>query len=116
MSLRRLRLLNKSDDTLKLKISNIDELVNNVIPHFKKYPLFTSLRLQKRVDFELMSKVINIVQKNRHLTQEGLNEIVSIKAAMNLGELAPSDKLKNEFLTVKPLIRLEVNTGMPNKY
>lgn len=56
---------NKSDDTLKLKDSfslrstNLDELINNVIPHFNKYPLFT----QKKVDYLLMSKVLKIVQK-----------------------------------------------------
>lgn len=99
---------NKSDDTLKLKISNLDELINNVIPHFKKYPLFT----QKIVDFQLMCKVVEIVQEKRHLTIEGLNDILSIKAAMNLGL---SDKLKDEFLNIKPLTRLTVNTGIPNK-
>lgn len=99
---------NKSDDTLKLKISNLDELINNVIPYFKKYPLFT----QKRVDFQLMCKVVEIVQEKRHLTIEGLNDILSIKAAMNLGL---SDKLKDEFLNIKPLTRLTVDTGIPNK-
>jgi hypothetical protein len=99
---------NKNDDTLKLKLSNLDELINNVMPHFNKYPLFT----QKRVDFLLMCKVLEIVQEKRHLTIEGLNEILSIKAAMNLGL---SDKLKNEFLTIKPLTRLTVETGIPNK-
>lgn len=102
---------NQNDDTLKLKISNLDELINSVIPHFVKYPLFT----QKKVDFLLMCKILEIVQEKRHLTIEGLNEILSIKAAMNLGL---SDKLKNEFPShwlIKPLTRLTVDTGMPNK-
>jgi hypothetical protein len=99
---------NKSDDTLKLRISNLDVLINNVIPHFNKYPLFT----QKRVDFLLMCKIIELVQEKKHLTTEGINEILSIKAAMNLGL---SDKLKNEFLSVKSLTRLSVDTGIPNK-
>jgi hypothetical protein len=99
---------NKSDNTLKLRISNLDELINNVIPHFNKYPLFT----QKRVDFLLMCKIIELVQEKKHLTTEGINEILSIKAAMNLGL---SDKLKNEFLSVKSLTRLSVDTGIPNK-
>jgi LAGLIDADG endonuclease len=93
---------------LKLRVSNLDILINNVIPHFNKYPLFT----QKRVDFLLMCKIIELVQEKKHLTTEGLNEILSIKAAMNLGL---SDKLKNEFLTVKSLTRLSVDTGIPNK-
>lgn len=100
---------NKSDDTLKLKVSNLDELINNVIPHFNKYPLFT----QKKVDYLLMSKVLKIVQEKRHLTIEGLNEILSIKAAMNLGL---SNKLKNEFPNINQLTRVIVETGIPNKY
>jgi len=59
-----------------------------------------------------MCKIIELVQEKKHLTTEGLNEILSIKAAMNLGL---SDKLKNEFLTVKSLTRLSVDTGIPNK-
>jgi len=99
---------NKNDGTLKLKISNLIELVNNVIPHFKKYSLFT----QKRTDFELLCKVLEIVQEKRHLTKEGLNEILGIKATMNLGL---SDTLKNEFLNIEPLTRSIINTGIPNK-
>jgi len=76
--------------------------------HFNKYPLFT----QKRVDFLLMCKIIELVQEKKHLTEEGINEILSIKAAMNLGL---SDQLKKEFLNVKSLTRLSVNTGIPNK-
>jgi len=44
---------------------------------------------------------------------EGLNEILSIKAAMNLGL---SDPLKIEFPNIKPLTRVIVETGIPNKY
>ena len=99
---------NENDNTLKLKISNLDVLIKNVIPHFNKYPLFT----QKRVDFLLMCKIIELVEEKKHLTKEGLNEILNIKAAMNLGL---SDKLKNEFLIVKSLTRLSIDTGIPNK-
>lgn len=99
---------NENDDTLKLKISNIDQLINNIIPHFEKYYLFT----QKKVDYLLMCKILEIVKEKRHLTIEGLNEILTLKTAMNLGL---SDKLKNEFLNIKPLTRSIVDTGIPNK-
>jgi hypothetical protein len=59
-----------------------------------------------------MCKIVELVQVKKHLTRDGLNEIISIKGAMNLGL---SDKLKNEFLTVKSLTRLSINTGIPNK-
>jgi hypothetical protein len=39
---------------------------------------------------------------NKHLTQKGLEQIISIKAAMNFGE---SDKLKIAFPNVTPIER-----------
>lgn len=61
--------LNKNDNTIKLRVSNKDVLINNVIPHFNKYPLLRST--QKRVDFLLMCKIIELVQEKKHLTKEG---------------------------------------------
>lgn len=39
----------------------------------------------KRVDFVLFSKVIEIVNCKKHLTQSGLQDIVNIKASLNIG-------------------------------
>jgi hypothetical protein len=71
------------------------------------YPLFT----QKRVDFLLMCKVLQIIENQRHLTLEGLREIVQIKTSINLGL---SDKLANDFPDIKVLAREIISTGLPN--
>nr|AFN16313.1 LAGLIDADG homing endonuclease [Sporothrix stenoceras] len=81
---------NISDDTVKLKVSNLDTIVNKVIPFFNKYTLFT----QKKGDFILMTKVVDIIKNKEHLKLEGLADIIKIKSVMNLGL---SDKLKSEF-------------------
>jgi len=72
---------NPQDDTYKYKVSNIEGLINFVIPHFQKYPLLT----QKRVDFELFVRIIQIINKKEHLTLKGLQEVINLKASLNLG-------------------------------
>ena len=72
---------NPQDDTYKYKVSNIEELNNFVIPHFQKYPLLS----QKRVDFELFVKITQIINLKEHLTLKGLQELVNLKASLNLG-------------------------------
>jgi hypothetical protein len=81
---------NTNDKTYKLKVSNINALNNIIIPFFKKYYLIT----QKRIDFELFTKIIEIINRKDHLTIKGLQEIVNIKASMNKGI---SDNIKLDF-------------------
>jgi hypothetical protein len=52
-----------------------------IIEHFLKYPLQT----QKRADFELFKIIVQLLLDKRHLTEEGLKEIISLKASMNKG-------------------------------
>jgi hypothetical protein len=61
-----------------------------IINHFDNYPLIT----KKQADYLLFKQVLNLINNKQHLTDSGLNEIVSIKASMNLGL---SDKLKAAF-------------------
>ena len=76
---------------MTLKIVSTSQLIDKVIPHFDKYPLLT----QKRLDFELFKKAVNIINKKEHLTDKGLQEIFNLKSGMNKPhELRnPSDSL-----------------------
>jgi hypothetical protein len=69
-----------------------------IIPHFDKYPLIT----QKRADFILFKQVVDLMKNKKHLTKEGLQQIVNLRASMNLGL---SDKLKKAFPDVIPVKR-----------
>ena len=52
-----------------------------VIKFLDKHPLIT----KKRADYLLFKLAINLVLNKAHLTVEGLNKIVAIKASMNRG-------------------------------
>ncbi len=92
---------NPQDDTYKYKVSNIEGLINFVLPHFEKYPLLT----QKKVDFDLFVKIVQIINKKEHLTLKGLQEIINIKSSLNLGL---SRKLPENFKVV-PVERPKFN-------
>lgn len=70
-----------SDRTCRWKVSNINQLSNVIIPHLTKYPLLT----QKRADFELFTKIVEIINCKNHLNFNGLQEIVNLKASLNRG-------------------------------
>ena len=76
-------------------------LTDVIIPFFDKYPLIT----QKRSDFLLFKKAVNLLKEGAHFTSEGLIKIVSLKASMNKGL---SDKLAIDFSNVVPEIRPKV--------
>jgi hypothetical protein len=72
------------------------------------YPLIT----QKSADFQLFVKIIEIIKRKDHLTFSGLQEIVNLKASMNLGL---SDELKALFPNTVPTFRPKVNfKGIPD--
>jgi hypothetical protein len=58
----------------------------------------------------LFKDAFNIINNKEHLTQEGLESIVGIKEAMNLGI---TDLLKNSFTDIpkveKPLVKITTN-------
>ena len=62
-----------------------------ILAHFEKYPLLT----KKGVDLELFKQIIEKINRKEHLTMDGLQEIVNLKASMNFGVL--SDNLLSAF-------------------
>lgn len=69
-----------------------------IVDHFNKYPLLT----QKRADFELFKSVLDLVNRKEHLTSEGLQKIVNLKASINTGL---SDTQKSAFANTIPVPR-----------
>jgi hypothetical protein len=82
-------------------VTNIKDLTNVIIPHFDKYPLIT----QKQADYELFRQVVKIMNRKEHLTPDGLQQIVNLKASINLGL---SEGLKAAFPDIIPVSRPEV--------
>src|SRR5713226_2584439 len=75
----------RSDRTLKFEIRNVSDLVAKVLPHFRTYPLMSS----KKTDFERFARICELVNDDRHLEPEGLEEMVRLAMEMN-----PSGKRK----------------------
>ena len=55
------------------------ENLKKLIEFFNKFPLNTS----KSKDFEIFSKVIDLIDKKEHLTKEGLDKIAEFVSVMN---------------------------------
>jgi len=90
-----------ADDSISYVVTSIKDISNHIIPHFEKYPLLT----QKQADFELFKKVVELMKNKEHLTEEGLQKIICIKAAINLGL---PEKLKIAFPEIIPASRAQV--------
>lgn len=78
-----------------------EDLTNQIMPHFEKYPLIS----KKHVDFLLFKDIIYLMSKGEHLTKEGLNKVMSIRASLNKGL---SDKLIESFPDIYPVKRPEI--------
>lgn len=87
-----------SHSAIVFYVNSVEELTSVIIPFFDKYPLIT----QKRADYQLFKRAVNLIKEGAHLTSEGLTKIVSIKASMNKGL---SDKLATYFPNIVPEVR-----------
>jgi hypothetical protein len=91
-------------------VTKLSDLINVIIPHFLNYPLFT----QKAVDFRLFKQIILLMQNKKHLKTEGLEQIINIRASMNLGL---SDFQKDNFPNYKPVERkIIITQTIPDSY
>jgi hypothetical protein len=81
-----------------LTISNFKDIISVIIPHFDKYPLQSA----KSIDYLLWKQCIFLIKDKKHLTHLGLNQILSIKSALNLGL---TEELIKNFPDVKSIIR-----------
>jgi hypothetical protein len=71
----------ESSESCRIRVHTPKDLTKVIIPHFEKYPLIT----QKRADFELFKMIVELINQKEHITVEGLNKIMSIKASLNKG-------------------------------
>jgi len=81
-------------------VSGIKDLTV-IINHFDKYPLIT----KKQADYLLFKMAIDLIDNNEHLSMEGLQKIVNIRASMNKGL---SNELKVAFPKIIPIDRPSV--------
>jgi hypothetical protein len=92
-------------ESIQYRVSGLDDL-NLIIDHFDNYPLLT----YKHFDYLFFKEVLNLMKKGKHLTLEGLNRIMSIKASLNTGKI--SNTLSLAFPELEPALTPEI----PNRY
>lgn len=86
---------------LQYRVTSMNDL-GIIINHFDKYPLLT----KKRADYLLFKSIFELCKNKEHLTKEGLEKIIAIKASLNLGL---SEELKLAFPEISPVSRPVVN-------
>ena len=94
--------IGQSGSMVFYSVSSVKDLTNTIIPHFLKYTLLT----QKAADFLLFKTIVDLINNKDHLTIEGLNQIINIKASMNTGL---SQIVKSNFNNIVPVKRPNVN-------
>jgi len=77
------------ENNVQYLVSSVDDL-SKIIDHFDKYPLISN----KQADFILFKKILDLIKCKEHLTNEGLQKIVNLRASMNNGL---SENLKQAF-------------------
>ncbi len=68
-------------DKMAYRVRSVDHLMERIIPFFEKHPLKT----KKRLDFLKFRKILMMMQKNEHLTLDGIEKIRQIASEMNRG-------------------------------
>ena len=75
----------RHDQNYKYEVRGLDDLLMIIIPHFEKYPLKTT----KAYDMKAFKKVCILMKQNKHLSKEGMKNIIQLSSKMN-----PSGKRK----------------------
>jgi hypothetical protein len=88
-------------ESVQFRVSGSENL-KVIMNHFDKYPLLTN----KQSDYLLFKQAVNDMEQGRHLTVEGLNKIMSIKAVMN--NQGMSDKIHLAFPNLEPILRPDI--------
>ena len=70
-------------DRMAYRVRSKDHLLERIIPFFEKH----SLKTKKRMDFSKFRKILLMMDKNVHLTPDGLDEIRRVAGQMNRGSL-----------------------------
>ena len=72
----------KHDGIWYYEVTNFNAIQNNVIPFFRR---FGFLSAKKKRDFSKFQKIAKLIERNDHLTLEGIQEILKIRKEMNDG-------------------------------
>ena len=72
----------KTDNLHSYDVTNPRDLIEKVIPFFKKYPVRS---VSKKRNFAIFCKIASLVEKGEHKNPEGLKKILELRENLNLG-------------------------------
>ena len=72
----------RKDGIWYYEVNNFRSIVENVIPFFER---FKFLSAKKKRDFSKFRSIVELMQNKEHLTKEGLEKILALRAQMNDG-------------------------------
>jgi len=75
----RINIDNSKTETLKFVVTNINDLMNKVLPHFDNFPLKSSKYLNY-IDFK---EAVFLMYNKEHFTSNGINKLKGVKTGMN---------------------------------
>jgi len=67
------------NNSISLQVVNYSDIITKIIPFFDKYPI----QGKKSLDFLEFKNIAFMISNKEHLTSEGFNKILDIKAKMN---------------------------------
>lgn len=72
----------KSDDVWMFEVNNLNSIRDNVIPFFTR---FGFLSAKKKRDFAIFQRMAALMQAGAHLTRDGIEQLLQMRASMNDG-------------------------------
>lgn len=93
----------REDGIWYYEVNNFRSIVENVIPFFEK---FRFLSAKKKNDFRIFKKIVELIKNNEHLTPQGIQKILSLRAKLN------KDCKKEKYKEEEVLERIEKEKGI----
>ncbi len=72
----------REDGVWYYEVNNLNAILQNVIPFFRKYGFLSA---KKKRDFSKFCQLAEILRRGEHLTEEGIKKILEIRREMNDG-------------------------------
>lgn len=72
----------RPDGVWYYEVTNLNAVVENVIPFFERFPFLSA---KKKRDFAKFKQIVALMQKGAHLNKNGIEQILKIREDMNDG-------------------------------
>jgi len=73
----------RSDGLYSYDVTNPRAIQEKIIPFFEKYHFLSS---NKKRNFAIFKKIVNLMSEKRHLDEEGFDQILKLRAVLNKGK------------------------------